>query len=117
MSRQVSEILPEGIHDGLGTKDRTGIAALALVMPGAQPTFAQNSGRHIEFARLGIPQGGYVLKVNRELVLTNVVARDAKTGEIVHGLKQSDFSIYENGKQQQIATLRLPERGYGNAAE
>ena len=43
--------------------------------------------------------------MNAELVLTNVVARDAKTGELVHGLKQSDFTIYENGKQQQIATF------------
>jgi hypothetical protein len=38
-------------------------------------------------------------------VLTNVVARDAKTGELVRGLKQSDFTVYENGKQQQIATF------------
>ena len=50
-------------------------------------------------------QGGFVLKTNAELVLTNVVARDAKTGEFVRGLKQSDFTIYENGKQQQIATF------------
>ena len=51
------------------------------------------------------PQGGFVLKENAELVLTNVVVRDAKTGELVRGLKQSDFSIYENGKQQQISTF------------
>ena len=45
------------------------------------------------------------MKVNAELVLTNVVALDAKTHEIVRGLKQSDFSVYENSKQQQIATF------------
>ena len=45
------------------------------------------------------------MKVNAELVLTNVVARDAKTHELVHGLTQSDFTVYENGKQQQIATF------------
>jgi len=39
------------------------------------------------------------------LVLTNVVARDTKTGELVRGLKQSDFHIYENGKQQQVSTF------------
>jgi VWFA-related protein len=43
--------------------------------------------------------------MNAELVLTNVVARDVKTGELVRGLKQSDFSIYENGKQQRISTF------------
>jgi hypothetical protein len=43
-------------------------------------------------------QGGFVLKMNGELVLTNVVVRDSKTGEVVTGLKRSDFSIQENGK-------------------
>ena len=51
------------------------------------------------------PQGGFTLKANADLVLTNVVARDAKTGELVKGLKQSDFKIYENGKEQQIYTF------------
>ncbi|MGP8268732.1 MAG: VWA domain-containing protein [Terracidiphilus sp.] len=83
----------------------TGIAALALVMLGTQPTFAQNSGGTSSSQDSGIPLGGYVLKVNGELVLTNVVVRDAKTGEIVQGLKQTDFSIYENGKKQQIDTF------------
>jgi VWFA-related protein len=45
------------------------------------------------------------MKVNAELVLTNVVVRDAKTHELVRGLKQSDFTIHENGKQQQLATF------------
>jgi VWFA-related protein len=51
------------------------------------------------------PQSGFVLKVNAELVLTNVVARDTKTGELVHGLKQSDFTVLENGKKQEIASF------------
>jgi VWFA-related protein len=50
-------------------------------------------------------QPGFVLKVNAELVLTNVVARDTKTGELVHGLKQSDFTVFENGKKQEIASF------------
>ena len=78
-----------------------GFAALAL---GAQPGlgFAQNSSA----AQVSnAPQSGFVLKMNAELVLTNVVARDTKTGELVRGLKQSDFSIFENGKQQQVSTF------------
>jgi len=43
--------------------------------------------------------------VNSDLVLTNVVVRDSKTGEVVKGLKQSDFSVYENGKEQHIDTF------------
>ncbi|MGA3135331.1 MAG: VWA domain-containing protein [Terracidiphilus sp.] len=86
------------------------VAAAALGLPGAQPAFAQSSGQASSAQPSGAqvtatPQGGFVLKVNAELVLTNVVVRDAKTGELVRGLRQSDFSIYENGKQQQIATF------------
>jgi VWFA-related protein len=51
------------------------------------------------------PQAGFSLKANAELVLTNVVARDAKTGELVKDLKPGDFKIYENGKPQQIDTF------------
>jgi VWFA-related protein len=51
------------------------------------------------------PQAGFVLKVNSNLVLTNVVARDAKTGELVQGLKQSDFRVWENGREQQVSTF------------
>jgi VWFA-related protein len=49
--------------------------------------------------------GAFTLKVNSDLVLTNVVVRDRKTGELVRGLKQSDFTILENGKPQKISTF------------
>jgi VWFA-related protein len=74
-----------------------GMTAIALVGPGAGPALAQNAT-----PVSNTPQGGFTLKANAELVLTNVVARDAKTGELITGLKQSDFKIYENGKEQQI---------------
>jgi VWFA-related protein len=80
-------------------------AALAMGLPGPQPAVAQSAGDATSAQVSNTPQGGFVLKVNGELVLTNVVARDAKTGEVVQGLKKSDFSIYENGKQQQIETF------------
>ena len=60
---------------------------------------------------------GYTLKVQSDLVLTDVVVRNSKTGEPVLGLKRSDFTISENGKPQQIVSfdaqnvdraLRLP---------
>jgi VWFA-related protein len=82
-----------------------GIAALTLAVPGAQPALAQSADQAPGSQVSATPQGGFVLKMNGELVLTNVVARDTKTGELVKGLKQSDFSVYENGKQQQIATF------------
>jgi VWFA-related protein len=82
-----------------------GVATLALGLASAQPELAQDSGQQQDAQVTSTPQGGFVLKLNSELVLTNVVARDAKTGEFVRGLKQSDFSIYENGKRQQLFTF------------
>jgi VWFA-related protein len=82
------------------------LLAVALRVSSA-PAIAQQSGQaQSQSGQVSsTPQGGFVLKENAELVLTNVVVRDAKTGEFVRGLKQSDFTIYENGKQQQIATF------------
>jgi VWFA-related protein len=45
----------------------------------------------------------FVLRTESDLVLTNVVARDSKTGQVILGLKQSDFTVLENGKPQQIS--------------
>ena len=80
--------------------------ALALSVPAPESLHAQ-SPAPAQAAPVQNPQqpGSFVMKVNAELVLTNVVARDKKTGELVHGLKQSDFTVYESGKQQQIATF------------
>ncbi len=49
--------------------------------------------------------GTFTLKVQTDIVLTNVVVRDKKTGQIVKGLKASDFTILENGKPQTIASF------------
>ena len=48
---------------------------------------------------------GYTLTVNANIVLTNVVVRDKKTGAVVKGLKASDFTLLENGKPQHIASF------------
>ncbi len=70
------------------------IAAMVLSLALPAPTFAQQG------------QGaGFTLRAESDLVLTNVVVRDAKTGEVVRGLKQSDFTILENGKPQSIASF------------
>jgi VWFA-related protein len=50
-------------------------------------------------------EGTFTMKVQTDIVLTNVVVRDKKTGQVVKGLKQSDFTILENGKPQTIASF------------
>ncbi len=47
----------------------------------------------------------FTLKVNSDVVLTNVIVRDKKTGAVVKDLKASDFTILENGKPQRIASF------------
>jgi VWFA-related protein len=81
------------------------MALLALGVASVGPALAQSGPDGSTAQVSNTPQGGYMLKMSGELVLTNVVARDAKTGELVTGLKQSDFAISENGKQQQIDTF------------
>src|SRR3954469_19266154 len=80
-------------------KSVSALLALGLAMPSAPA-----SGQDQSSAPVG-QQTDYVFKANAELVLTNVVVRDSKTGEIVPGLNQNDFSIYENGKRQQISSF------------
>jgi VWFA-related protein len=92
---------------------KIGAAIAALALLGAQPGvgFGQSTAQDSQAATAATtqvtntPQSGMVLKMNSDLVLTNVVARDTKTGEVVRGLKQSDFSVYENGRRQQITSF------------
>src|SRR6184192_329200 len=46
----------------------------------------------------------YTFKVNSDLVLVNVVVRDKK-GALVRGLKQEDFTVLEDNKQQNITSF------------
>lgn len=48
--------------------------------------------------------GAFRIKVETELVLVNVVARD-KDGRPVQDLKESDFTLLEDGKPQQVLTF------------
>jgi VWFA-related protein len=57
------------------------------------------------FSQQQTGDGTFTMKVQTDIVLTNVVVRDKKTGEVVKGLKQSDFTILENGKPQTIASF------------
>jgi VWFA-related protein len=47
---------------------------------------------------------GFTFRVQSELVLVNVVARD-KQGNLVQDLKREDFTLLEDGKPQQISSF------------
>ncbi|MGA7158844.1 MAG: VWA domain-containing protein [Acidobacteriaceae bacterium] len=50
-------------------------------------------------------EGQFTLRVNANIVLTNVIVRDKKTGAVVTGLKASDFKIYEDKREQKIISF------------
>src|SRR5271165_3044476 len=56
-------------------------------------------------AQQGTNGAGYTMTMEVDRVLTNVVARDKKTGEVIKGLKQSDFKISEDNKPQNITSF------------
>src|SRR5438477_6358257 len=59
---------------------------------------AQDAGRQAP------SPGDSRIRVTSDLVLTNVVVRD-RQGNLVRGLPQDAFSIYEDGKQQRISSF------------
>jgi VWFA-related protein len=81
------------------------VAALAFIASAQQQSAPQNPAD----AQTQQPRdnGGstFTLKVNSDLVLTNVVVLDKKTGAPVKGLTEKDFTVTENGKPQHIASF------------
>jgi VWFA-related protein len=69
-------------------------AVLAVLMTGL-PGYSQQAAS----------DGTFTLKVQSNIVLTNVVVRDKKTGAAVKGLTAADFTILENGKPQKVASF------------
>jgi VWFA-related protein len=53
-------------------------------------------------------EGGVTFKVTSELVLVSVTVRDKK-GDLVRGLKQSDFTVLEDGKAQRIQSFDIED--------
>jgi VWFA-related protein len=68
-------------------------------------TMAAMPGLRTAAAQQAAGDGTFTLKVQSDIVLTNVVVRDKKTGEVVKGLKASDFTVLENGKPQTVSTF------------
>src|SRR5256714_12653306 len=68
-------------------------SAAGLLLQAAAPSIAQQYG-----------QAESRIQVTSELVLVNVVAHDKK-GNLVRDLKKGDFTLFEDGKKQEISTF------------
>jgi VWFA-related protein len=79
------------------------ILSLASVLATSGPaTLAQDTPQEKKDAGL------YTFKANAELVLVSVTARDKK-GNIIRDLKQSDFTVTEDGKQQHLQSFDVED--------
>ena len=74
------------------------VAAMA-VSPAGMPLSALAQTAVVKQSSVG------TLKVRAETVLTNVVVRDNKTGAVIKGLKESDFTVSEDKKPQHIISF------------
>jgi len=86
-------------------------SGLGLLFQAAVPTLAQQSPQP--------PAQEARIEVTTELVLVNVVARDKK-GNPVQDLQKEDFTLFEDGKKQQISTFdfeNVDELATAGAAE
>ena len=84
---------------GYGAARRALAALLSLALIAPQAGYAQES-------RAG--ESGFTFRVTSELVLVSVTVRD-RHGDLVRGLKQSDFTVLEDGKPQHIQTFDIED--------
>src|SRR5260370_15413720 len=70
--------------------------AAGLLFQAAATVIAQQAGQ------TGVSEAR--IQVTTELVLVNVVAHDKK-GNLVRDLKKGDFTLFEDGKKQEISTF------------
>jgi VWFA-related protein len=84
------------------------LAAMLMPSPVARAQNAQQPTSQQTSSRNNKSQGLYTFKANAELVLVSVTARD-KHGNIIRDLKQSDFTVLEDGKAQHIQTFDVED--------
>ena len=87
------------------------LTATSLVFQTAVTLLAQQSGQ--------MPANAPRIEVTTELVLVNVVARDKK-GNLIRDLKKEDFTLFEDGRKQQISAFdfeNVEEQAAAGAAE
>ncbi len=81
------------------------IACASLLLELGIPSFAQQAQPQPPAdAQAQTKPPASSIRVTSELVLANVVVRDKK-GNLIRDLKKEDFTLFEDGKKQQISTF------------
>jgi VWFA-related protein len=102
--------MPTPIRTSAASAIAVALTFLSVVPAGNLRLQAQqpNPAQQTTAPATGVQQTGdttFTLNVKANIVLTNVVVRDKKTGEVVKGLKASDFSIVEDKTPQRIVSF------------
>jgi VWFA-related protein len=79
-------------------------ACASLLLQFGAPSFAQQAQPQPPEGQDQTKSPASSIRVTTELVLANVVVRDKK-GNLIRDLKKEDFTLYEDGKKQQISTF------------
>jgi VWFA-related protein len=81
------------------------VACASLLLQCGVPSFAQQAQPQPPTdAQAQTKPPASSIRVTSELVLANVVVRDKK-GNLIRDLKKEDFTLYEDGKKQEISTF------------
>jgi VWFA-related protein len=81
------------------------VACACLLLQFGAPSFAQQAQPQPPTdAQAQTKPPASSIRVTSELVLANVVVRDKK-GNLIRDLKKEDFTLFEDGKKQQISTF------------
>ena len=80
-------------------------AAMMYAQVGASAQAARQAGQQAGQQDAAQTPGITTIQLKTNLVLNNVVVRDKKTGELVKGLKASDFKILEDKKTQTVRSF------------
>jgi VWFA-related protein len=88
-------------------KFQVGLRLLAVILTAflAVPARPQTAPAPQSQNQQPSPTNPFTLKVNSDLVLANIVVRDKKTGQLVKGLTEKDFTVTEEGKPQHIVSF------------
>jgi VWFA-related protein len=88
---------PEARTAAPGAGAQTAAAPDAQTVPSTDAQAADNAPR--------ASGQGFTLSINADIVLTNVVVRDKKTGKPVTGLKATDFTVIEDKTPQKVVSF------------
>src|SRR5215213_9818040 len=79
---------------------------ILLVIIPAQPSRSQQQEQDDD--------DGEVVRVNTELVILNITVVDG-AGKYVHGLRNTDFKLFEDGQEQRISSFSSEETPFAAA--